>query len=295
MLADLIRPALQLLPTGRHRMLRIVGAGEREDHSWDQLSSRYRVFYDRDIKAYVWADLADWGGRWHYYCGRYYDPTNQKLLRQILSPGDTYIDVGANYGIHALLATKCVGEEGRVYCFEPNPPTFDVLKVHKVINHRENMLLFHMGLSDAEGELTLSGADHAGTFTFRAVGDATHATQVQVRVGDEVLHDCPARGKILVKIDTEGFEHHVLKGLKEFRKRPNVAFVVEITDAWLRETGSSAAELFEDMRADGYHAYHPRMKSPRLKYGLALDRVDHAVTEQHDLLFARPGFAALPS
>ena len=292
-LADLLRPALHLLPTGRHRVLRLIGAGNREDSSWNNLPSRFRVFYDRRIHAYFWADLADWGCRWHYYCGYYYDPINQRLICHALRSGDTFIDIGANYGVHSMLAARCVGAAGRIYCFEPNPATFDVLKAHIVMNAVRNAHLFQMGLSDAAGQMTLSGQDHVGMFTLRAVQGNANAFQVPIHIGDDLLKDCPDSGKILVKIDTEGFEHHVLKGLRQFRKRLNAAYSVEITDDWLRQTGSSAQELFDDMRADGYLAFHARLKHPRLKKGLILDPVQKPLPGQHDLFFMRPGFCPL--
>ncbi len=48
-----------------------------------------------------------------------YEAHNLKLLREILRPGDTYVDVGANIGVLSLTARTVVGERGRVICFEP--------------------------------------------------------------------------------------------------------------------------------------------------------------------------------
>jgi hypothetical protein len=48
-----------------------------------------------------------------------YEAHNLRLLREILQPGDTFIDVGANIGILSLAARTAVGETGRVICFEP--------------------------------------------------------------------------------------------------------------------------------------------------------------------------------
>jgi hypothetical protein len=48
-----------------------------------------------------------------------YEAHKLRLLREILRPGDTYVDVGANIGVLSLAARTVVGERGRVICFEP--------------------------------------------------------------------------------------------------------------------------------------------------------------------------------
>jgi protein-L-isoaspartate O-methyltransferase len=50
------------------------------------------------------------------------------LLREIISPGMTVIDVGANIGFYTAFMANIVGEKGRVYAFEPSPHNFNLLK-----------------------------------------------------------------------------------------------------------------------------------------------------------------------
>lgn len=50
------------------------------------------------------------------------------FLRTQLSAGDCFIDVGANIGLWTLTAASCVGQQGHVYSFEPNPTTFAKLR-----------------------------------------------------------------------------------------------------------------------------------------------------------------------
>ena len=42
-----------------------------------------------------------------------------EMLAQSLSFGDTFIDVGANFGLHTIFASYLVGSKGRVVPFEP--------------------------------------------------------------------------------------------------------------------------------------------------------------------------------
>lgn len=56
-----------------------------------------------------------------------WEPQIRKVMRHILEPGDCYIDVGANIGLHALYAGKLIGPTGEMVLFEPNETTYDIL------------------------------------------------------------------------------------------------------------------------------------------------------------------------
>src|SRR5947208_1529536 len=72
-------------------------------------------------------DLAHWADRATFFLGRWYDLPTQLLIRDLLEPGDTVVDVGANRGNFALVASSLVGLTGKVICFEPNPTCVGIL------------------------------------------------------------------------------------------------------------------------------------------------------------------------
>src|SRR5688572_14948748 len=70
-------------------------------------------FYDIDRSPYdEWA-LTARKGRW--------EPRTLARFAELVHPGDTVVDVGAHFGIYALLASRLVGAHGRVIAFEPDP------------------------------------------------------------------------------------------------------------------------------------------------------------------------------
>jgi FkbM family methyltransferase len=286
---ECLRPVIGLLPFGRARVLKPFGLRAQQDDSWLAHPRPRRVFFDRDIGAYVAVDLREWGGRWHYFTRRYYDQKNRLLVQMMLRPGDTYLDVGANLGMHTLAAARVVGPKGLVIAVEPNPAVFAHLQAHLAINgitcaHGENV-----GLSDTCGELVLSGASaHTGEFTFRTLDHPLCTVRVPVVVGDQLLAKYPPQGRVLVKIDTEGYEHHVLRGLRGLAARLDVAFSVEITDEWLRQTGSSAKQLFQEMHALGFESYQLAVRYKRLRPFPRLVACPEPLGCQFDALFVRP-------
>lgn len=290
-LGECLRPFIRCLPFGRVRVLSLFGARNQDDTSWNKLTYPVRVFFDRHISAYVAVTLKEWGGRWHYFTGKYYDQANQLLIRKLLGEGDTYIDIGANLGIHTLAASRVVGDKGLVIAVEPNPEAYSHLMAHLVINRVTNVRPFNVGLSDSAGDLELRGSsEHTGTFTFRAASQSTRSVKVPVILGDQIIDKSILQKRVLVKVDTEGFEHRVIRGLKELMFYKEVGFVIEVTDQWLRETGSSAVELYAELRKHGFRPYRVRLVYSWFRPVLKLDPVDTPPSDQHDILFVRSGY-----
>ncbi len=77
----------------------------------------------------------------------------------------------------------------------------------------------------------------------------------------------------MLKIDTEGFELNVLQGACELLARPKVFVLIEVTDAWLRQSGQSARMLFGFLEERGYKACHPHMRPRLLHQHLVIDPV----------------------
>ncbi len=288
---ECLRPFIRCLPFGRVRALGLFGARLQEDVSWNNLTFPVRVFFDRQLSAYMAVNLRDWGGRWYYFTGKYFDQMNQLLIHKLLGEGDTYIDIGANVGVHTITASRVVGERGFVIAIEPHPTTFSYLKAHLVINRITNVSSRNVGLSDSAGELELSSAnERSGAFSFRSVAQRRHIVKVPVVVGDQIIDKSLLRNRVLVKVDTEGFEHHVLRGLKELMCYKEIGFVIEVTDLWLRETGSSAAELYAELKEQGFQAYNLRLVYSWLRPVLALEPSSVPPLNQRDILFVRAGF-----
>ena len=155
----LMRPILWWLPRGYGLAYRCVlgpiGSSYLGDPLFKQkVHHRHRIFYDRHLECYVQADVGDAGSRSHYILGRYYETFVPLLIRRLLQPGDTFIDIGANRGIHTMFASRYL-TSGRVISFEPNPSTFHVLQAHITINNLNNCELYNMGLSNEENTLSL--------------------------------------------------------------------------------------------------------------------------------------------
>jgi FkbM family methyltransferase len=182
-----------------------------------------------------------------------WEPGETAQFRQLVRPGDTVIDVGANIGWYTLLSASLVGPAGQVIAFEPAPPALVLLRRSIATNRLVNVAIEPRALSDRHGSLTLhlhpwNRGHHS------IVEDSDHAGAVEVEALplDEYLQGRDAEIG-LIKIDVEGAEGLVLAGMREtIHKRLPRAMIVEYTPGAIRRTGMDPEEVLRRVLAAGY-------------------------------------------
>jgi FkbM family methyltransferase len=147
--------------------------------------------------------------------------------KKFINKGDIVIDVGANYGYWTMVASKLVGENGKVLSFEPIESTFKVLESNITASKLNNVLLYSLGLSNVNTKTTfnLSSEDEIGAQTSQ--GGQSIVNWDLVQNVELVTLDSIYNGKVkLVKIDIEGGELFALKGMEELLKlhQPFITF-----------------------------------------------------------------------
>ena len=157
--------------------------------------------------------------KWMYW-GIYQFPI-QQLMRKILKPGDICIDAGANVGYFSAIAMDIVGRSGEVHSFEPIPEYFAYLTKVKELNPVFHHFICNMALGDWPGMLTMAiNSENVGGSTpvYRLLEHYIIRDWIEVPVMrlDTYLEE-HVNGRVgLVKIDVEGFEYPVLKGMQSY-------------------------------------------------------------------------------
>jgi len=285
-LLDLARPFLRHSPRFTGVVYNLLG-GHCKGGGWSRYGRRESRGTEHGYRMVL--DLGDSVQRSCYYHGRFYDLANQRLIRRLLSGGDTYIDVGANIGMMTLAAARVVGLTGLVLSFEPNPKARAHLEEHVRLNALAQVQVVNKGLSYERGQLTLRlPLESSQCGTLRAVNGKTFGEfQVDVTLLDDYLAQIPANRRVLLKIDTEGFDFNVLQGGRKLLSRDNVFVVVEVNDAWLREMGQSAEAMFSYMQELGYDAYFANMRLRGLSQQLEIRPASLPGLHHWNALFAR--------
>jgi FkbM family methyltransferase len=205
------------------------------------------------------------------YTPEHYEPGVFQWIKRKLSPGDIFFDVGAHVGIYAIYGARWVGENGRVYAFEPTPATVELLKRHTKINpegQRIQVIAAAAGAESGTASMLAQSVDVQNTLCARS----ERLPNAQVcRVPVVSLDDFAREHSVipsLVKIDTEGWELHVLRGASALLKAAKADFVVEIHPYAWEQAGYGRSD-FESFLAE--HRLTPvpltGQTSPLTEYG----------------------------
>jgi FkbM family methyltransferase len=175
----------------------------------------------------------------------------------LATPGDTVVDIGADWGSFTGGLAWAIGPSGTVHSFEPNPA--DRESLIRVRDGRENIVLHQLALSDAAGRATLQIKRRDGK-SINAMGTlgsglAAHwldstAVEVETAPLDDVL------GRELqvqfIKCDVEGHEYNVFRGAEALLRRNRPAILVEIEQRHSQRPIEQTFELLVDIGYDGF-------------------------------------------
>ena len=167
------------------------------------------------------------------------------LFRSFLQPKSVVLDIGANFGLYTATSASRIGDHGRLYSFEANPHTFDLLKRTLYANrlvHRPNITAVNALVGESAGRGTLHYLpEFLGGATMTDIGqwgEAKRSVELDMITIDEFL---PVGLAVdLVKIDVEGHEPFVVRGMqKTIRRSPNIRIFIEFVEAFLSQTVSA--------------------------------------------------------
>lgn len=182
-----------------------------------------------------------------------------RLFEDIIQKGMVVLDVGANIGYFTLIAAKLVGEEGKVFAFEPEPYNFDLLVRNIKLNGYNNVIPTQKAISDKNGRATLfldktRWTQHSLT-RGNIVNSGGNSVEVEVQTLDDFLKDFGYRVDF-AKIDVQGAESAVIQGMRQIiENNKNLKLVVQFSPEQLRSFGSSPEEFLNKLTGYGFKLY----------------------------------------
>ncbi len=182
-----------------------------------------------------------------------WEPGTTKVIRDLLKPGDVFIDVGANIGWFTLIASRAVGDDGRVIAFEPAPGSHAIMQDNIRRNACQNVTLEQKALSDTRGTLQLHlHKTNGGAHSTALSEERAESIDVDALPLDEYWKE--TGGEIaLVKIDTEGAEGFILEGMRSIlENQQRMAVIIEYHPLLFRKAGFDPAAVLNGFADLGY-------------------------------------------
>lgn len=207
---------------------------------------------------------------WDIYRGDWSEP-ELELIPYAVRPGETALDIGANYGLYCYHLSRALGEGGRVYAFEPIPFTVSTLRLVIRLLGLQNIEVIEKGCSDQNGAVSFtlpiqdSGAISAGLAHIQTRYDERPGKEIHFKYQKTSSVVCevvrlddflPGHAEIsFVKCDIEGAELLALRGAEKLIERWAPTIVCEINPWFLEGFGISLGELLEFFAKRGYAMY----------------------------------------
>lgn len=182
------------------------------------------------------------------------------LLGWAAKPVRTVIDVGANRGQFARSISK-IFPRAKLHSFEPLPGPFEDLRKW-ASGQGGRVQVYNLALGDEKKTVTINlHEDHSPSSSILSTTDTAiriypklnrqHEVLVQQTTLDDVLGDSEMEGLVLIKLDVQGYEDHVVRGGKKVFSRAD-ACICEISLDTLYEGQATFDGVIERMRSIGF-------------------------------------------
>lgn len=241
-------------------------------------------FEDKQLLAHtqdgvpIVVDTSDYHGRILYLFGTN-DRKVQHTANSFLQSGDTFLDIGANYGTIGLSAAVTVRKNGTVHLFEPQPVLCSVISQALRAKNIGNVEIHQIALFDEDGEMELARPkNHSGMASLVAelVPDDWIQFKVVTRRTVDYVAPLVKQNRFGVKIDVEGAECRIIPDLLTFE---NMRFLIF-------EGGPNKRKLYEILTQDGLAIFG----LSKTLFRVRLVRIDQLaeMKDIHDFLALRP-------
>jgi FkbM family methyltransferase len=184
-----------------------------------------------------------------------YEPIETEWFKECVGPGDTFVDVGANFGHYTFLGASRVGPTGKVFSFEPSPHASKVIEAAISDSGISNVVLVKSAVGKTAGSVSLYLPNTPDLHSPSILFSDTNFIPIQIQVVSLDTFEAfeSIRNIKLVKMDVEGYEPDVLKGMEKLIGAGKVENVFcEFNSGWLKRNSTTPKELMERFLDSGF-------------------------------------------
>jgi len=190
-----------------------------------------------------------------------HEPLCTKLVSRIIKEGMICIDLGSNIGYYAVLESKKVGKNGRVYAIEASPDNFNCLQKNCKLQNFTNLESYNFAGSEKNGEVNFITKTISNWSRVMREGEEPDpsdiVTKVPAKTIDTFVQESGIKKFDFFRMDVEGYEYNIYKGMKESIKKFKPILLIEFHAIKL---GENLKKFLIELQNDGYESqnYIPR-------------------------------------
>lgn len=257
---SLLFPLLTFRPTYLPGMVLVRFARKLKRRTWKENEEMVTINnFMGSIKMRL--DKNSYMGGTIYWCG-FHHISELLFLKSFLKEDMVFADVGANQGEFSLFASSVL-TKGRVLAFEPTEHQLGLLRTNVELNQFTNIAIHPYGLFDKEEQLeiftsenrTLHAGKHEGlSSVYKSDERQLSEGVIELKVFDKEFEERLERLDA-VKIDVEGAEFPVLKGMKASLERFKPILIIEMNGETFTQAGYSLQEVSSFLDELGYEPH----------------------------------------
>jgi len=196
-----------------------------------------------------------------------YEPLETEIVENEVKPGDFVLDIGANIGYFTLIFARFVGDNGKVFAFEPEPITFKLLEKNIQINNYKNVILEQKAVSDKRGKLKLYiSEENNGDHRIYESVEKRNSIEIESVYIDGYLSNQYINKIKFIKMDIQGAEGLAIQGMKKLLEtNEKIKLLTEFAPCSLKICGTDPKEFLEILLKLGFKLYYTDYKNKKVK------------------------------
>ena len=179
-----------------------------------------------------------------------YEKNETNFLKSICFEGMNVLDIGANIGFYTSIFSQFAGDKGIVIAIEPDKESYKYLLESINCFNYKNVLSFPIAASDTRKKLPLFiSKENRGDNRLYATEQKRNSIMVDCLTIDELLKENEIRNLDLIKIDVQGYESKVLKGMSKIvRSSKKLILISEFWPKGISQSGENPKEYLNMLR-----------------------------------------------
>jgi|TARA_B100001057_G_scaffold63457_1_gene57014 FkbM family methyltransferase len=192
-----------------------------------------------------------------------YEEVTTSLIENEVKKGDVVIDIGASIGVFSMKLSKCVGEKGRVFSFEPTREGFSYLCENIKLNNAKNITPLNFAAWEKFEPVRMPKSSFATNAQWS--NGVSISEYLKINFGIDKID--------FIKMDIDGAEPWAVKGLIDiFEKNKDLKMVCEYYPKYIEASDGNPKDfhdilekyfdlqIIEGDYGDGYWNYFCKRK-----------------------------------